>query len=1554
MPAEIIEKLKSILQQNQSTFAKTKLDVGKFKGFIVKLQIDSEIPRQQQRPMSDEKAQYCDKTFKVFEDLNLVEVCHTPKTVSNLHLVPKYEGLRDLTKASTFIAQQKGIKNSQFRIVQDLRKINSATKNIKRTIPKLPEKIFQQLRGKIVSSIDANQAYWHLVLHPESRPFTCFYLHNRILQFNRVVQGLTSAPACWDEAMEIIFSEQTMTEIKEKLPKNEADLLPKNFSTFFTYYQDDSWTFSDTPEEHLLHLQAVLMAYRIHDIKISATKSTFFPKQFKILGVSFSPQETELALDQLKAQSILDWEKPDSLFTLQSRLYALNYWSKFIPSLAELKFPLNQILRSGLFTWPEEADLAWTRIKSLVALDIRLTIPYQNEKLLLSTDASKVACSCILWVLREEKLKVVGCYSKLFSHTDSLKNIHYKETYALVLGLDHFRPYLLNTSQPISIFTDARALIWVGRNREYSIACNGLMNKLAKIQMEIPYNIYSVPSEVNYLADIFSRSFNTSRFLDKTKFSLSKIQANNIPPLTQPFFVEEDALYQFFSTASEPEFMDKYPRNKNKIMTPKPIKNLYKMFQQCTPEEKYYSALRMLKGWNDQSLQENTTLEQIESHAITLLQDTNSEEYQQFCNKIVMKTMNDLYKDLDPELKKRIKATLEENFKKLTKDKIKQELKNEFLQHETLLNSLIMEKTVLPDSTDFILATDTGIEIKHEQKTTTIHYSLHPTAKFQPRTAYESPGIDLPVQKELILQPNEAKIVDTGVQLFIPANFYAQICPRSSMAKLDLFAYNGVIDNDFSSYIKIILRNNSPQQLKFEPGTLIASALIVPVLHPKLQQENSIKINSDRQEKSFGSSDTILDKPPTQNKSTHDQFNSIILQQTERSCLHELQKIHNPIEIPFIYLNSKIQIPTEINSKQSILTDIIEMEKSYQKLIIQNNALPLSSGLNSTEKVVQNITSTLVQNIIQLNNHESVQLTNNNQKTFKEIQNIKNQLYEEMCTKLAVISIDIVKNQSISRETLAKAQEADDFLSTVRQAVIDKDPNFSKFVIKNSVLYKQIFNNTQRLNKYVLCLPDDLVPSVIHTIHEQLGHPSKTLTKRNFENIYYNRLASKLIQSYVSSCITCTYATKYDIKKVQPNTTRSMQPTKPRQCLYADLIPMYKGQYSYILFCLDAYSQYVYAIPIKDKSSPSVLQGFLSLFSTTGFYETIYLDNETSFQSVAKLLIKIAPTKVIYSTPYCQFQNSSENYIKNFKKSFIKILNNSKNPQENQNWALLLPAVTQSLNRQIIRSLNASRESIHYNTAATYYPFAEITNEDNTEYNKSMEELQENFFQTILKDRIKTMKQRSHNKVPIYEENQLVFMKDMAPGKSTILKLPNRGPYKIKTLSERNVTIIDVNTGKLIHTHIELIRPINLQEFRLILSNRWDISTHHPKSNNPKTEKSIFENPSNQFQKDQVLQIENTDESQELEDEIDLEELFYPSGKPIPPPPPALTKNTPPPPQPPPPPAPDPKGTVAQDTETIHTQHNSPVAAPAQDVEDVVHNMSVDTVQQMQPENNIP
>ena len=220
-----------------------------------------------------------------------------------------------------------------------------------------------------------------------------------------------------------------------------------------------------------------------------------------------------------------------------------------------------------------------------------------------------------------------------------------------------------------------------------------------------------------------------------------------------------------------------------------------------------------------------------------------------------------------------------------------------------------------------------------------------------------------------------------------------------------------------------------------------------------------------------------------------------------------------------------------------------------------------------------------------------------------------------MCAKLAVISVDIVKNLSISNHLLAQSQQSDDYLSVIRENISLPENRFPKFRIINKVLYKEINEPTYGSHKYVICLPDILMPSVVHSLHLNLGHASVKTTQRNFEHYYYHRTSTKLIKSYIRSCTTCTFASKYDVKKVILETERSLQPTRPRQYIYCNLIPMFRGTLSYILFCLDAYSQFIYAIPLKDKTSISVLQGLLWLFATTGWPEAIYLDNETSLQN---------------------------------------------------------------------------------------------------------------------------------------------------------------------------------------------------------------------------------------------------------------------------------------------------------------------------------------------------
>lgn len=1339
---ELRKKLDEILFENQTVFAKTKLDVGKFPDFTVSLEIDAEIPAEKQRFMSEEKLAYCERTFDEFEKLGLVQECHSPKTVSNLLLVPKYEGLRDLTKASVYLAQVRGEKNSSFRIVQDLRRINAKTKNVKKASPKLPEFIFQRLKNKVVSSVDANMAYWHLVLDPESRSYTAFYLKNKKMQFCRMPQGFASAPACWDEAMARIFSPKTMQRIKAMLTSEEADQLPDSFEDFFTYYQDDSWIFSDDEEIHLLHVKVVLMAYKMFDIKLSPNKSTFFPDSFKILGVMITPRSCELALDRVKAQSILDWEKPDSLYTLQSRLYALNYWTKFIPALAELKFPLQQIIRSQIFTWNEEADLAWQRLKAIIALDIRLTIPEQDEQLLLSTDASKIACSCILWVSRGNSLRVVGCYSKLFSHTDSLKSIHFKETYAMVLAFDHFKAYLLNTQKSVIVFTDARALMWVGRNREYSIACNGLVNKLAKIQLEIPHVVYSVPSEVNYLADVFSRAFSTSRFLDKNEFALSKCQANQIPPLTEPFLATESALYQYFTLPLSSESGDKYPRKKAKISTPKPVSSLYKLFQDCTPEEKYLSAIRLLQGWDEPSLADSESnscqltadsprqdKDRAALQTVDIMQKRREDLFELYSKRVIQKTMRQLYGDLDPAQQKRLEATLKENHRNLFRENLIHTMRDDFLAFEKEKDSV--QANYMESCKDDI--------------TVRIRYSvIHPSC-FHPSKQENSPGIDIPVQQDIVLIPNGQMTVDTGIQLVLPTNLCAQLIPCESSSKVNLHIHSGFVDSNFSSTIKLLLRNDSLSTVKIEQGTSLVQALILPVLHPSLIHESSVQSYNlqvdDSQEPDFQSgfekddlSSSSLITSANARQGTSVALNNFQLCPLPTSYIHMMSEEKVPSCMNILEMNTSIILPNAAECRDSIFADLKLMESQTEIKIQKDHLTPISFPNPDSESLIQNLNRDLMNQTVYL--HSTVSTLKKDSNLDESLaQSVQDSAYKKVCEKLAVISVDLIKDQTMTRTMLAQTQQADDYLSTVRDRVGTQENPFPNFFIKNQVLYKKYMPTGSLGERHVICLPDVLLPSVIHSLHVNLGHSSFTVTKRNFEQYYYSHNSTRMIKSYVQSCVTCALAHKFDIKKTVPETSRSLVPNRPRQYIYCDLIPMYRGVFSYILFCLDAYSQYIYAIPVKDKTAASCLQGFLSLFASTGWPEAIYMDNESSFQKTAKLLVKMAPIKVLYSTPYCQFQNWSENYIKNFKKGFLKLLNDAENPQDNADWPLLLPTVTQALNRQVIPNVGLTREAIHFNMDTDFYPLAHLSNEAESEINKTVNSLAADAFKIILQKR---------------------------------------------------------------------------------------------------------------------------------------------------------------------------------------------------------------------------
>ena len=68
------------------------------------------------------------------------------------------------------------------------------------------EEVFHELRGaQIFSSIDLQNAYHQLPLHPESRDLTGFITHDGLLRFTKVPFGLASAPSAFQRMMSQIL-----------------------------------------------------------------------------------------------------------------------------------------------------------------------------------------------------------------------------------------------------------------------------------------------------------------------------------------------------------------------------------------------------------------------------------------------------------------------------------------------------------------------------------------------------------------------------------------------------------------------------------------------------------------------------------------------------------------------------------------------------------------------------------------------------------------------------------------------------------------------------------------------------------------------------------------------------------------------------------------------------------------------------------------------------------------------------------------------------------------------------------------------------------------------------------------------------------------------------------------------------------------------------------------------------------------------------------------------------------------------------------------------------
>ena len=124
------------------------------------------------------------------------------------------------------------------------------------------------------------------------------------------------------------------------------------------------------------------------------------------------------------------------------------------------------------------------------------------------------------------------------------------------------------------------------------------------------------------------------------------------------------------------------------------------------------------------------------------------------------------------------------------------------------------------------------------------------------RKSAKAAGHDICSIEDVVLPARQSVLVSTGIAIQLPENTYGQIAPRSGLSVKGVDVGAGIIDEDYRGEIKVLLRNQSDEEIRLRKSERIAQLLVLPILYPLVVGSSDLS-DTERGESGFGSSGTV-------------------------------------------------------------------------------------------------------------------------------------------------------------------------------------------------------------------------------------------------------------------------------------------------------------------------------------------------------------------------------------------------------------------------------------------------------------------------------------------------------------------------------------------------------------------------------------------------------------------------------------------------------------------------------------------------------------------------
>ena len=372
-----------------------------------------------------------------------------------------------------------------WRMVSDWRSLNEMTIKDSTTLPNMYELLDSLKSAKYLSKLDLNGGFNQIRVRESDVPKTAMRTALGSYEWTVMPMGLTNAPATFQRMMNRV--------LRAFIGKSVL------------VYLDDILVFSETREQHLIHLEEVFGALRRERLYAKPSKCLIAAEEINFLGHVVG--NGCLKVDPLKTQAVREMKPPTNVHGMRRFLGFANFFRRFIRGFSEISIPLHALThKNAHFVWSEECQTAFDALREALLSAPVLRLPDFDRPFILSTDASNVAIGAVL--MQEDDLGnrfAVAYRSRTLTEVARNWPTHEREMFAIVDSIIEWK-YYLEGLQSFMVETDHKPLIHMMQQRDLSAKQLRWITKLANFKFRLVYK----PGSTQVVSDWLSRPEDSS------------------------------------------------------------------------------------------------------------------------------------------------------------------------------------------------------------------------------------------------------------------------------------------------------------------------------------------------------------------------------------------------------------------------------------------------------------------------------------------------------------------------------------------------------------------------------------------------------------------------------------------------------------------------------------------------------------------------------------------------------------------------------------------------------------------------------------------------------------------------------------------------------------------------------------------------------------------------------------------------------------------------------------------------------------------------------------